>query len=701
MNLEELEIDGLNIELIDIDDIVDVGYKNCIDISVDIDETYSINDGLISHNSAKGGVISGMSVVGRDYWGVFPIRGRLLNIRDVAISKITENAEIANLMKIIGLVPGKKYTSLDELRYGKLVFFTDADTFGTSIKGLLINFIHKMWPELLDLGLCYEFITPVVKATKGKDVKEYYDLEKYYKDTESGLLNGYKIKYYKGLGTSTADEMKVMFKNIDKHLIQFSYNAKRDDDKIDMIFNKKRADERKNWMLTNITEEIPDKFGKPNEINEFIDREFVQFSNYDNVISIPQFEDGLKPSQRKILYGTYKKNVREELKVAQLGGYIAENTEYHHGEANLYGTIIGMAQDFVGTNNINYLEPLGNFGNRRDPSSAASARYIFTRINPLIDSVFRKEDNIILNYKEEEGTKIEPEFYLPIIPMILVNGATGIGTGWSTDIPKYDPKAIIKVIKKRLENPKQRYKLTPSYNNWKGTIEEFDEKSYITKGVYDINKKGIHITELPIGISTEKYIETLDKLCDDKKIKNYVDNSDDVKVDIQVILNDNNVTDIENKLKLTSKISIANMNTFVGNVMTKWNSAEELLNNWIDWRFNYYVQRKSEYLKILDDRFNYYINLLNFVGSIIDGELVVNNRKKDQIIKDLEKMEFDKRDGSYNYLLHIPVYNLSKEKFDEYKQLAKDAKTQIKEYKKLLPEEIWINELDELYSKLK
>lgn len=652
-------------------------------------------------DSARGSVVAGLSVVGRDYWGVFPIRGRLLNVRDVSISKIIANEEIGNLLKIIGLVPGKQYKNLDELRYGKLVFFTDADVFGTSIKGLLLNFIHKMWPELLELGFCYEFITPIIKASKGKDVKNYYDLQKYNTDDKNNKLDGYKIKYYKGLGTSTADEMKEMFKNINKHLIKFTYNDKTDNDKIDLLFNKKRADERKNWMLTNNNDEVPDKLGKDNKISDFIDTEFVQFSNYDNIISIPQFEDGLKPSQRKIIYGTIKKNVKEEIKVAQLGGYVAENTEYAHGEANLFGTIIGMAQNFIGTNNINYMEPIGNFGNRRDPNSAASPRYIFTKLNNILKYIYKEEDNIILKNKIEEGSVIEPEFYLPIIPMILVNGASGIGTGWSTDIPQYNPLDLIKVIQKRLINPTQKYKLTPFYKDWCGTIEKFDEKGFITTGIYNKTNKGIKITELPVGMSTDKFISHLDKLCEDKKIKNYIDNSDDISININVVLNDNSGKNILELLRLTSKLPITNMNTFVGNVITKWNSAEELLNTWIDWRIGFYKLRKKEYIKILEQRFIHYLNILNFIGSIIEGDLVVNNRKKEQIIKDLEDLEFDKEDNSYNYLLNIPIYNLSKEKFEHYKGLAKNSKKELKEYKKLEPNEIWNNELNELKKILK
>lgn len=656
-------------------------------------------------DSARGTVLTGLSEVGRDYWGVFPIKGRPLNVRDVAVSKIINNDEISNIIKIIGLVPGKTYKDIKELRYGKIVFFTDADHFGISIKGLLINFIHKMWPELLSLGFCYEFITPIVKATKGKVLKEYYDIEKYKRDVELEKLNGFHIKYYKGLGTITAPEIKDMFKNIDKHLIQFKYEEKRDSDKIDMVFNSKRANERKEWMTNYKGEILPDKFGKHNKIGEFIDTEFIQFSNYDNVISIPNMIDGLKPSQRKIMFGAFKRNLKDEIKVAQFGGYIAEHTHYAHGENNLFGTIISMAQNFVCANNIPLFIAKGNFGNRRDPKSAASPRYIYTYLNPIVSLIFRKEDERILNYLYEDTDQIEPEYYLPIIPMLLVNGTSGIGTGWSTDIPKYNPLSLIQVIRKKLTKPDIRYAINPSYVGWNGDLDWNDDKNtYISKGIYTLskNKKQVHITELPIDVSTDKYISILDKLCDDKKIKKYTDNSTDITIHITIDLIDNTkLSDLESILKLTNNISINNMNTFLDNKIVKWNSAEELLNTWFDIRLKYYEIRKTKWLKVLELQYKKYINILCFIKAVISNELIINNRKKSDIINDLTEMEFEMYNDSYDYLLNIPIYHLSKDKYDEYKQSAKNLKNDIQEYKQKTPSEIWDDELVELEKTLK
>jgi len=669
-------------------------------------EGYKCNLLLCEGDSAVQTALAGLASVGREYYGAFPLKGKVLNVRDVKVSKITENDEIQKILQIIGLVPGKKYTSVAELRYGKVIFMTDADVDGTSIKGLLINFIHKFWPELLELGFCFEFITPIVIAKKGKDIKEYYNLSNYHKDKDNGKLNGFIIKYYKGLGTIKSEEIKEMFKNLPKHLIKFNYIDERDADKIDMLFKKERVTDRREWLLSYNGEIVPDKFGKPNDINDFIDNEFIQFSNADNIRSIPNMIDGLKPSQRKIMFAAFKKlgtTEKEEIKVAQFGAYTAEVSAYHHGEVSLMQAIVGMAQNFVGSNNIPLLYPSGQFGTRRNPDASASPRYIFTYLNPITKLIFRKEDEQILNNLTEDGQIIEPDFYLPIIPTLLINGSEGIGTGWSTNIPKFNPLSLIKVIKKKLEKPTIKYNINPDFQNWTGELDWNDEKKcYITKGTWQKSKKGILITELPINVWTEKYITFLDSLCDDKKIRNYIDNSTDNTIHIEVILTDDTkTTEIEGLLRLTSNISLNNMHTFLDNKIVKWDTTEDMLNKWFDIRLEYYSKRKKSWISVLEAQYEKYYNILCFLKAVIDGDIVINNRKKDQIIKDMKEMEFLEINGNFDYLLNIPIYHFTKEKYDEYKAMAKAMKQELAEYKAMNPETIWLKDLEELETALK
>ena len=173
------------------------------------------------------------------------------------------------------------------------------------------------------------------------------------------------------------------------------------------------------------------------------------FSIADCARSIPSLCDGLKPGQRKILFACFKRKLKNEIKVAQLSGYVAEHSAYHHGEVSLQGTIVAMAQNFVASNNINLLLPNGQFGTRNmGGKDCASARYIFTALSPVTRYLFPESDDQVLQYLEEEGQSIEPNHYLPIIPLSLVNGAEGIGTGWSTFIPQHNPRDIVDNIRR-------------------------------------------------------------------------------------------------------------------------------------------------------------------------------------------------------------------------------------------------------------
>lgn len=407
----------------------------------------------------------------------------------------------------------------------------------------------------------------------------------------------------------------------------------------------------------------------------------------------------LKPI--KVIKGNHKTPKQYyDIEVPEHESFSITNKKVITHNSNMHGTIINMAQNFVGTNNIELLKPSGNFGSRKNPKASASPRYIFTYLNSLTKLIFNSEDDNILEYNYEDGDKIEPKFYLPIIPMLLVNGASGIGTGWSTDIPKYDAKSIIKIIIRKLKKPSTKYKIAPHYNNWNGEME-FDENNnkYTSKGTYSINntKRKIHITELPINMSTDKYIEHLDKLLNNKVIKKIVDNCTDEVIDITIDVDVN--FDFENILKilkLTTSISLNNMHSFKNDRITKYDSAEKLLNDWIDFRLPYYSLRKKSQIKIKTNKYNKYFNIVCFLNAVIKDTLIINKRPKDEIIKDLEKMEFLKIDGDFNYLLNIPIYHFSKEKYDEYKKLALDIKDDLELYKNMKPEDIWISELTEL-----
>lgn len=316
-------------------------------------------------DSAKTLAVAGLSVVGRDYYGVFPLRGKCKNVRDVSVAQLTSNQEFNDLKKILGLQQGKVYEDVSELRYGRLMIMTDADNDGSHIKGLILNMIHYFWPSLLTLNFVVSMVTPIIKATKGPETVSFYTdaaFRTWYGDGKPG----WKIKYYKGLGTSTSAEARDYFKKIQDLTVTFDRDTMTDDS-IVLAFDKTKADARKTWLLSNTVmdtkdREIPYGHVRSLSISDFIHKDLIHFSLADLKRSIAHVADGLKPSQRKVLFSCFQKNLKDEMKVAQLAAYVAEKSSYHHGEVSLADTIVKMANDYVGSNNINLLVPCGQFG---------------------------------------------------------------------------------------------------------------------------------------------------------------------------------------------------------------------------------------------------------------------------------------------------------------------------------------------------
>jgi len=323
---------------------------------------------LCEGDSAKAGIISGLSKEDRNFIGVYPMKGKLFNVHGETTKRISENREIAEIKQILGLETGKTYTQTDiatKLRYGKVLFMTDQDLDGAHIQGLGINLFQIEWPSLTKIPGFIGFMnTPIMKARRGAQEVLFYndgEFEQWKKQFPDAVVPAsWNTKYYKGLGTSTGKEFKEYFEH--KKIVSFVHTGKESDDHLDMAFNKKRADDRKEWLANYSRDAFLDTSKPEIPYEEFVDRGLIHFSIYDNERSIPNLMDGLKISLRKILFAAFKKGgLKTEIKVAQFSGYVSEHSGYHHGEASLNAAIVGMAQNFVGSNNINLFEPNGQF----------------------------------------------------------------------------------------------------------------------------------------------------------------------------------------------------------------------------------------------------------------------------------------------------------------------------------------------------
>ncbi|XP_018431523.1 PREDICTED: DNA topoisomerase 2-alpha [Nanorana parkeri] len=705
---------------------------------------------LTEGDSAKTLAVSGLGVVGRDRFGVFPLRGKLLNVREASHKQIMENAEINNIIKIVGLQYKKNYEdeeSLKSLRYGKLMIMTDQDQDGSHIKGLLINFIHHNWPSLLKHSFLEEFITPIIKVSKNKQELSFYSIPEFdeWKNQNDGHKS-WKIKYYKGLGTSTAKEAKEYFADMERHRITFKYGGPIDDAAITLAFSKKKVDDRKEW-LTNFMENrrqrklhgLPEEFlyGKSTKYltyNDFINKELILFSNSDNERSIPSLVDGLKPGQRKVLFTCFKRNDKREVKVAQLAGSVAEMSAYHHGEASLMMTIINLAQNFVGSNNINLLQPIGQFGTRlHGGKDAASPRYIFTMLSTLARLLFPSMDDSVLKFIYDDNQKVEPEWYIPIIPTVLVNGAEGIGTGWSCKIPNYDVREIVGNIHRMLDGEEPQLML-PSYKNFKGMIQELGVNQFIINGEISVlDTTTLEISELPVRTWTQNYKEqVLEPMLNGTEktpalITDYKEYHTDTTVKFIIKLTEDKLAEAEaaglhKVFKLQAPLTCNSMVLFDHTgCLRKYETVMDILREFFTLRLRYYGLRKDWLLGMLTAESSRLSNQARFILEKIEGKLVIENKPKKELIQMLvqrgydsdpvkawkqtqekeeagemieeEESEAPTTGPDFNYLLNMPMWYLTKEKKDE---LCKQRDAKIKELedlKKKSPSDLWKNDL--------
>lgn len=577
-------------------------------------------------DSAKTLAVAGLSVVGRNAYGVFPLRGKPRNVRDASVKQLTENEEFSNLKKILGLQHGRVYTSLRELRYGRLMIMTDADLDGSHIKGLVLNIIHHFWPSLIDLGFVVAMVTPVIKAGS-----TWFFTEEAFR--ASGTHSG-QVKYYKGLGTSTSAEAKEYFKQIERLTVKFTPDV-RTGESMTLAFSKAMTDARKTWLVEHMASSPPGvEYGKVKQltVSDFIHRDMANFSVEDIKRSIPHVADGLKPSQRKVIYACLKRNLTKDAKVAQLSGYVAEQTAYHHGEASLQGTIIGLAQNFVGSNNVNLLEPSGQFGTRlMGGKDAASPRYIFTRLADKTRRIFDQRDEPILKYVLEDGQQVEPVYYLPVVPMVLVNGAEGIGTGFSSYVPPYDPKVVTKNIQHALRGEPME-PMKPYFRGFTGTVEKTGEHTWTLTGTFEREGSRIHVTELPPGKWIQDYKEFLESM--DVRYENH---STETKADFYIWTEVND----PKQLGLVKTIHTSNMYLIGPNgAVKKYNTPEEILVDYLEMRIGLYKARKAHLMKELQSSITEQSVRARFITEVAQGRLIVFQRTREAIETDMKRLGF-------------------------------------------------------------
>lgn len=686
---------------------------------------------LTEGDSAATSAITGLKVVGREKWGVFPLKGKMLNVKDISLDKFNKNEELTAIKKILGLEQGKKYKDIKDLRYGRVMVMADQDDDGSHIKGLLMNLFHTEWPDLMKMGFLCSLATPLLKASKRNEVRAFYNQTEFddWRDSrgEEGS-RGWTLKYYKGLGTSTPAEAREWFEKL--HEIKYVWDAE-SDNSFSLAFSKKRADDRKRWLATYDVKRVLN-IGKGGNIDytKFVNDELIHFSNADNIRSLPHIMDGLKPSQRKILFGCVKRGLKSEVRVAQLAGYVSENAAYHHGEASLTSTIVGMAQNFVGANNINLLAPIGQFGSRlMGGKDAASARYIHTHLEPIAECIFRKEDEAILTNIVDDGLTVEPETYYPVVPLLAINGCVGIGTGFSTDIPPHNPEQIVSLLRERItfaRDSLEGVELAPWWWGFKGQIRKTGESSWMTRGLYtyDDEKHAITITELPVGTWTKDYKVYLDELAtaDAEKgpdaartesgkpiLKSFDDLYNDVEVKFVLYLDHEYYEDakadpeeFEKRFKLTSSWKTSNMVCFDTNFqITRYTSIGDMLEAYFEPRLGAYEARRQHEIKRLKAEMVEADSKARFIKAVLTGTMELRRASDEEIVNAMKKHSLPALTNpaepqaveSYEYLLRMRMDRVKASAVAEQENAVARAQASLEELEATTASDLWLKDL--------
>ena len=735
--------------------------------------TLVIPEGDSAESCVRNGLTSNKAL-GYKYFGIFNIQGVPLNVRkEIDIKeikkngkleyiidkkkKLMENERINSLIKVMNLnysytydLSPKGEEEYKTLRYGKVLIATDADVDGLGmICSLILNFFNVFFPKLLERKVINIFSTPLIRAypnKKNKYIEEFYNIEDYNEWLEKVNTNDYKINYIKGLAGHSNMEIKYMFKDFEKNIYKFELDEKATD--YFEIYFGNDADKRK--VILAGQEEYKEDNYKEKYKNKIISCSYQLNSNtkefqLDNIQrKMPHIIDGLNPARRKVLAGAIKKfkQSNNTIKVFQLGGYIAEHMMYHHGSDSLNKTIINMAQNFAGSRNIPLLLPIGQFGSRyKGGDDAGSARYINTKLNKsVVELLYPTIDNDLLEYNVIDGELAEPQYFIPILPTVLLEDISLPSTGWKIEVYARDIDQVINNVKNLINNEESKInKMKYFKNKFKGK-EVKNKNTNMLIGLYEIPKNSkdtIIINELPPKVWNEKYIDSLEK-------KDFIDEVLDESTidDVRIIVNfkkgelnkliseyqeNKNYSEyldaVEYNLNLYIKLS-HHINLYqINNAVKEYKNYETVIMDWFYIRKDCYIKRINRELILL----KYKIMMLENIIRFIENHEKYNISKKSDSIantilndnsyiklntsiinspgllcnEDLENHILN-INQSYDYLLNLSYRRMNDQSYENNKKKLTELQKQLKYYQKLgIYKEIWINEIDALYKELK
>lgn len=652
---------------------------------------------IIEGLSAAGYVVNGLNPGDRDYIGIYPMRGKVLNVKSASEQRYIESRVIIEIKKMIGLEEEVDYSiksNFNRLRYGRAVIIGDADSDGTHIIALVINFFNENYKSLIKIGYVNIFRTPIVRVNKGRKTINFYTMDDYEDWIERTNTKGWKHKYCKGLGSSSEIESKKDFS--DPKISTFVHDDKADDN-FELAFSRDKTKERKDWIRSTLCKRKFNVNAENINMSDFINSELIEYSYNSLKRSIPSFIDGLKEVQRKIIWGSivkwkiYTNKQKQSITVYKVGSEVASLTAYRHGPSSINSAIIEMTSFYVGSNNMPYFFADGYFGTRNGNAKgcgkdAADPRYCSVKPQEWWNYIYRKEDLPLLSIQVDDDSEIEPKFLLPIIPMILVNGSRGIATGWNTYIPHHNPIDIVNWLIDKLDGKEPGY-IYPWYRGFKGKVdivrrkvkikdEESDETDLIsledldpnssiairTSGIIEQKKNELHITEIPISVSIHNYAKWIRYLhFVENKISDF-SNYSDANNPHFIIKGMKNPT-LKN-LKLTKCFGLSSMNCLNDeNIPSNYRTSKDILNAFYEFRLPFYQKRKDSIIDEMEQKLDFLNNKVKFLRLIcIEKKIEIRNIKKSLIFNKMVENGIKNHEKVYS---SITISNCSKDEIDK------------------------------------
>jgi len=425
----------------------------------------------------------------------------------------------------------------------------------------------------------------------------------------------------------------------------------------------------------------------PIESSEHIDASSKEYSLYVcEQRAIPKASDGLKSAQRKALFLMMTK--AGEIKTVSLSGETISRGLYVHGDTSMSDTVSLLAAPY--SNNLPWLEGIGTFGTKVNPRAFAAPRYTYVKRSKASEEILYADRDIVPMQENYDGSTSEPTHFLPIIPTVLLNGVSGIAVGWSTEILPRALDDLIRATAAAIDGKRFKY-LTPKYEFLDIDVEKLEDNSWEFRGKVTIqDAQTVIVNELPPDLSLEKFKDRLIALEDDSQIQTYTDHSSD-KICIEVKFKRGMLKDKDDKwvvktLKLTSRkkerIVVVDWDN---KSIRQFDSAEQLIKEFVEVRFGFYIKRFDKFLK--DD--SYELKYWKALKLCFDDGLptrILKAKDKAAVCADIKSITkaAGPDETQIDRIAGTSSYNWAKDRYAVVQARIKELEANIEKYKKLL-----------------